>query len=158
MKHCIKLNINGIEYSVDVNSQDTLLYILRDRLHLTGTKKGCGEGECGACTVILSGEAVRSCLVLAVEADGKKIITIEGIEKEGKLSRVQKAFIESGAIQCGFCTPGFVMALEAVLRKRPNPTKEELLNALSGHLCRCTGYENIIKAVEKLTKQIADNR
>ncbi|MCD6412913.1 MAG: (2Fe-2S)-binding protein [Elusimicrobia bacterium] len=151
MKHEIKLFVNDIPYNITVNSQDTLLYALRDILHLTGTKKGCGEGECGACTVIMDGEAVRSCLILAVEADGKKIITIEGVSANGKLSRVQRAFVEAGAIQCGFCTPGFVMAIEAALRKKKTK-KEELIKAVSGHLCRCTGYENIIKAIDKIVR------
>jgi len=150
MKHSIFLTVNGRKYMVEVESDETLLSLLRDKLYLTGTKCGCSEGECGACTAIVDGIAVRTCLVLAVEVDGSEIITIEGIAKDGELSRVQRAFIESGAIQCGFCTPGFVVALEAALRQNPEASKEELLEALGGHLCRCTGYESIIKAVEKV--------
>ncbi len=157
MKHEIELKVNGVPYELTVNSQDTLLYALRDILHLTGTKKGCGEGECGACTVMLDGKAVRSCLVLAVEAEGKEITTIEGIAPDGKLSDVQKAFVDSGAIQCGFCTPGFVIAIEAAKREGKT-SQEELINALGGHLCRCTGYESILKAVRKISKSSGNKR
>ncbi|MCD6423799.1 MAG: (2Fe-2S)-binding protein [Elusimicrobia bacterium] len=152
MKHKINLNVNGEKHSIEVESHHTLLYAIREILHLTGTKKGCGEGECGACTVIMDGVPVRSCLVLAVEADGKDITTIEGIAKDGKLTKVQEAFIEAGAIQCGFCTPGFIVAIEALLKKKKNPKRSEIIEALGGHLCRCTGYEAILKAIEKISK------
>jgi len=152
MKHKITLNVNGEKHSIEVESHHTLLYAIREILHLTGTKKGCGEGECGACTVIMDGVPVRSCLVLAVEADGKNITTIEGIAKDGKLSKVQKTFIDAGAIQCGFCTPGFVIAIEALLKRKKKPKRSEIIEALGGHLCRCTGYEAILEAVKKISK------
>ncbi len=156
MKHRITLFVNKALYSLTVRSQDTLLYVLRDILHLTGTKKGCGNGECGACTVIMDGRAVRSCLILAVEASGSEIITIEGVSHGKELTMVQRAFIQSGAVQCGYCTPGFIMALEALFRTNPSASEEEIENALSGHLCRCTGYEAIREAsllVKKLIKE-----
>lgn len=123
MKHEITLTVNGLRRTRWVDSADTLLRVLREVLFLTGTKKGCGEGECGSCTVIMNGATVRSCLVLAVEADGAEIITVEGVAGDGKLSEVQQAFVEADAVQCGFCSPGFVMALEGGLRKNPNATR-----------------------------------
>lgn len=148
MEHLIKLKINGYPVEKRVKSQTTLLDFLRNDMELTGTKEGCGVGECGACTVIMNGQAVRSCLVLAVEADASEITTIEGIAKEGELSTIQKAFIEKGAIQCGFCTPGFVMAGENLVARKPAPTREDIIEAFSGHLCRCTGYVQIMEAME----------
>lgn len=125
----------------------TLLELIRDRLHLTGTKEGCGIGECGACTVLLDGKPVTSCLVLAVEADGAAVETIEGEAKNGELSLLQKAFVETGAVQCGFCTPGMIMSARGLLRRNPNPTDAEIVEAMAGNLCRCTGYEAILRAV-----------
>ncbi len=125
----------------------TLLELIRDRLHLTGTKEGCGIGECGACTVLLDGKPVTSCLVLAVEADGAAVETVEGEATNGELSRLQKAFVETGAVQCGFCTPGMIMSARGLLRRSPSPTNEEIVEAMAGNLCRCTGYEAILRAV-----------
>jgi carbon-monoxide dehydrogenase small subunit len=122
--------------------------MLRNELGLTGTKEGCGAGECGACTVILNGEAVNSCLVLAAEADGGEVQTIEGEAKDGELSILQKAFIDHNGFQCGFCTPGMIMSARALLNKNPNPSRDEIIEALEGNLCRCTGYRDIIKSVE----------
>lgn len=149
MEHKISLKVNGRSFEKYVKSQQTLLDFLRDQLELTGVKEGCGVGECGACTVIMNGMAVRSCLVLAVEADNSDITTIEGLTKEGSLSRVQQSFIDHGAVQCGFCAPGFVMAGENLLTRKPEPSKEDIIEAFSGHLCRCTGYVQIMEAMKE---------
>lgn len=147
-----KLNItfilNGEEVSMEVGPETTLLTLLREELFLTGTKEGCGSGECGACTVLMDGIAVNSCLVLAPQVNGTEIITIEALEHDGKLDRLQQSFIDNHAVQCGFCTPGMLMSAKALLLKNPHPTEDEIRIALSGNLCRCTGYQNIIKAVE----------
>jgi 4-hydroxybenzoyl-CoA reductase subunit alpha len=148
VKHIINITVNGDNHEVAVRSGTTLLDLLRDELHLTGTKKGCELGDCGTCTVILDGKAVNSCILLALDADGKKIETIEGLAIGGKLHPIQQAFVEKGAIQCGFCTPGMIMRTKAILDENPDPTAEEIKNALSGNLCRCTGYTKIIEAVE----------
>ncbi|MCL5036235.1 MAG: (2Fe-2S)-binding protein [Chloroflexi bacterium] len=145
-KH-IEFTINGEDRSADVPPHITLLRFIRESMGLTGTKEGCGNGECGACTVIMDGEPVRSCLVLAAEINGKEILTIEGLAKDGKLHPIQQAFIDAGAVQCGFCTPGFIMAVYAFLLRHPEPSKEQAAEALKGHLCRCTGYESIFNAV-----------
>lgn len=149
MKKQIKLNVNGLEYSVLVEPHWTLLDVLRDEIGLMGTKKGCDKGECGACTVIMDGEAVLSCLVLAIQCQGKDVLTIEGLAQNGELDPLQDAFVKHGAIQCGFCTPGMIMASRALLNKTPHPSEEETQRALSGNLCRCTGYTKIIAAVQK---------
>ena len=149
MKKPIQLHVNGRVYDVLVKPHWTLLHVLREEIGLTGTKEGCGKGECGACTVIVDNEAVLSCLILAVQAQGKHILTIEGLTTEGKLDPIQDAFVKYGAIQCGFCTPGMIMTSKAFLNKNPRPTEEEIKKALSGNLCRCTGYVKIIEAVEK---------
>lgn len=147
-----KLNItfilNGEEVSMAVDPEMTLLTLLREELFLTGAKEGCGSGECGACTVLMDGIAVNSCLVLAPQINGTEIITIEALEHDGKLDRLQQSFIDNHAVQCGFCTPGMLMSAKALLLKNPHPTEDEIRIALSGNLCRCTGYQNIIKAVE----------
>jgi carbon-monoxide dehydrogenase small subunit len=143
----IHIRVNGINYALEVEAQDTLLTILRDKLDFTGPKECCGVGECGACTVLIDGKAVNSCLVLAVEMDGHDIVTVEGLGEPGKLSTLQEAFIEAGAIQCGFCTPGMIMAAQYLLNNNPHPTEEDVRTALSGNLCRCTGYSRIITAV-----------
>ena len=148
MKHLIKINVNGNDHELAVRPGTTLLDLLRDELNLTGTKKGCELGDCGACTVILDSKPVNSCIVLALEADGKNVITIEGLTKGEKLHPIQQAFIEKGAIQCGYCTPGMIMRTKALLDENPNPTEDEIKKALSGNLCRCTGYTKIIEAVE----------
>ncbi|MBA7472877.1 MAG: 2Fe-2S iron-sulfur cluster binding domain-containing protein [Spirochaeta sp.] len=144
----ITLKINGSEYRENVPANMTLLHFLKERLLLTGTKEGCSIGECGACTVIMNGKTVTSCLVLAAEADGAEISTIEGEAKDGRLSALQKAFIEYSAIQCGFCTPGMIMSARELLSRNPHPSRQEITEAIAGNLCRCTGYEPIIDAVE----------
>lgn len=147
MKKQISLRVNGLDYDVMVKPHHTLLDALRDELGLMGTKKGCDKGECGACTVMMDGEAVLSCLILAVQAQGKEILTIEGLAQEGVLDPVQENFVKYGAIQCGYCTPGMIMTARALLNKIPSPSDEEIKQGLSGNLCRCTGYVKIIEAV-----------
>jgi carbon-monoxide dehydrogenase small subunit len=149
MKKQTKLTVNGVEYDVLIKSHWTLLDVLRDEIGLMGTKKGCDRGECGACTVVLNGTAILSCLVLAIQCQGKEILTIEGLVQDGKLDPLQDAFVKHGAIQCGFCTPGMIMASRALLNKTPHPTEEEIKRGLSGNLCRCTGYKKIITAVQR---------
>lgn len=144
----IKFCLNDREVQIEADPGITLLELLREHLHLTGTKKSCGIGECGACTVIVDGEPVNSCLFLAGQAQGKTIYTVEGLAEDGELSRLQKAFLEQHAVQCGFCTPGMLMSAKALLLRNPHPTEEEIRRALSGNLCRCTGYSSIIRAVE----------
>jgi carbon-monoxide dehydrogenase small subunit len=147
MKQGIRLTVNGGEYALEVEPKRRLLDVLRNDLFLTGTKEGCGRGECGACTVILDGKAVNSCLTLAVEADGGRILTIEGLQNGEKLHPLQEAFIEHGAIQCGYCTPGMILSAKALLDEDPNPTEEGVRTAMAGNLCRCTGYVKIVEAV-----------
>ncbi len=147
MKH-IRLTINGQVYERDVAEHKTLLHFLRDDLGLTGTKEGCGAGECGACTIILNGEAVNSCLVLAAEADGADLETIEGVAREGILSDLQQSFHDHHAVQCGFCTPGMIMSATDLLRRIPHPTREQIIDGIEGNFCRCTGYEQIIEAID----------
>jgi len=143
----INLTVNNRPYRLSVLSHRTLLDVIREDLGLTGTKEGCGLGECGACTVLLDGQAVNSCLVLAAEADGKKITTIEGLADGDKLHPIQQAFVDHGGLQCGFCTPGMIMSAKALLDKNPTPTEEEIKQAISGNLCRCTGYTKIIESI-----------
>ena len=150
--HKITLTVNGSIEMVDVPSNMTLLQMLRDRLVLTGTKNGCAAGECGACTVIMNGEPVNSCMVLAVECDGAQITTVEGLAHDGQLDPVQQAIIEQGGVQCGFCTPGILISARALLDRNPHPSEFEIRDALVGNLCRCTGYLRIIDSV----KQAAD--
>ena len=147
MKQIMVLNVNDEFYEVAVEPHRTLLEVLRDTLGLTGTKKGCDEGECGACTVLIDGEAVLSCLLLAVEAQGKRITTIEGLAKDGQLHPLQQAFIDHGAIQCGFCTPGVILSAKALLDRNPKPTEAEVRAAIAGNLCRCTGYVKSVEAI-----------
>jgi len=144
----IHVKVNGREYEVHVPAHMTLLQMLKEKLVLTGAKEGCGMGECGACTVLLNGLAVNACLVLAVSADGAEIKTIEGEAGEDGLSPLQEAFIGHGALQCGFCTPGMIMSARELLDRNPTPTRDEIVEAISGNLCRCTGYAPIIEAVE----------
>ncbi len=144
----IKLTVNGKIQEVEVQPRDTLLDVIREELGLTGTKEGCGLGECGACTVIMNGKTVNSCLVLAIEADGKEIITIEGLSQGEKLHPVQQAFVDEGGLQCGFCTPGMVISAKALLDENPDPTDEEIRRGISGNFCRCTGYTKIIKSIK----------
>jgi len=152
VKHKIRFKINGENITLEIKSNELLLDLLRNRLGLKGTKKGCGTGECGACTVLVNGEPVNSCILLAIKVDGKEITTIEDIKKEGSLSKLQKAFIKYGALQCGFCGPGMLMSAKALLDRNPNPSKEEIKDALSGNLCRCTGYAKIIEAIQNVNK------
>ena len=147
MKRKIVLTVNGEVYEVEVEPWWTLLEVLREKLFLTGAKRGCGQGDCGSCTVLLDGQARLACLTLAVAAQGKEILTIEGLAKGEELHPVQRAFVEHGAVQCGFCTPGMVMAAKALLDRNPTPTEEDVREGLSGNLCRCTGYTKIIEAV-----------
>lgn len=145
----MKLNINGHDYDIPSEFQNsTLLSVLRNHLRLTGTKRGCGTNDCGACKVIIDGKAVNSCVTLAKNLEGKKIETIEGLEKCGHLHPIQQAFIDAGAVQCGFCTPGMIMCAKALLDQNPNPTEEEIRLALDNNLCRCTGYEKIVAAIQ----------
>lgn len=147
MKRRIKLTINGELHDLEVENRRTLLQVIREDLHLTGTKKICDTGECGSCTVVMDGLAVISCLVLAVDADGKSIQTIEGMAQDGKLHPLQEEFVNKGAIQCGFCTPGMVMTAKAFLERNPTPTEKEVRTAISGNFCRCTGYVRIVDAI-----------
>lgn len=146
-KRLIQLSVNGDEYDVVIRPNQTLLEVLRENLELTGAKEGCGEGACGTCTVLLEGKPVRSCLTLAVEAQGKQIGTVEGLASDGELHPVQKAFIEHGAIQCGFCTPAMILTTKAFLEENPNPSEGEARRAISGLVCRCTGYAKIVAAM-----------
>ncbi len=148
MKQLIKINVNGTDHEVAVKPNHTLLDLLREQLNLTGTKRGCELGDCGACTVLLDGKPVNSCLLLAVEAEGKSITTIEGIAHGEELHPIQKAFVEKGAIQCGYCTPGMILRTKSFLDENSDPDLEEIKEALSGNLCRCTGYSKIFEAVE----------
>jgi len=152
LKTQVGLKVNGFEYDLLIEPHWTLLDVLRDAIGLTGTKEGCGKGECGACTVIMDGEAVLSCLVLAIQAQGKNILTIEGLAQEGRLDSLQDAFVKYGAIQCGYCSPGMIMTSKALLSKNPHPTEDEIKTALSGNLCRCTGYVKIIEAVRNASR------
>jgi aerobic carbon-monoxide dehydrogenase small subunit len=147
-KQVVSVTVNGEAYEVFIDSRTTLLQLLREHLGLTGTKEGCSEGECGACSVILNGRLVDSCLIFAAEANGGQVQTIEGLAVNGELHPVQKAFIDCGGVQCGFCTPGMIMASKALLESVPNPTEGQIRQALGGNLCRCTGYAKIIDAVQ----------
>jgi carbon-monoxide dehydrogenase small subunit len=153
--HTITVTINGALEQLDVPSNMTLLQMLREKLALTGTKNGCEAGECGACTVLVAGEPVNSCLMLALEADGQEILTVEGLAPEGRLDPLQQAFVEHNAVQCGFCTPGMLLSAHALLRRNPHPTEAEIQQALVGNLCRCTGYVRIIQAVRTAAAKIA---
>ena len=146
-KMLVTFQVNGDKREVYVQPGDTLLDVIREELSLTGSKKGCGTGECGACTVIMNGKAVPSCLVLVASVEGANIVTIEGLSKNGRLHPLQNAFIDHIATQCGFCTPGFILSAKAYLDENPNPTREEVEEALLGNLCRCTGYKKIVDAV-----------
>ena len=149
----ISITVNKQKYTREVPDNKTLLHFLREDLGLTGTKEGCGAGECGSCTVILDGKAVSSCLVLAAEADGSSVETIEGEAEGGRLSPLQEAFHRNHAVQCGFCTPGMIMTVKDLLRRNPKPTREEIMDGIEGNFCRCTGYEQIIEAVLDATGQ-----
>lgn len=148
MEYRVKFYVNDAPVELTVPANRTLLSVLRDDLALTGTKEGCGAGECGACTVIMDGLAVNACLILAPELNGKHIETVEGLAKGDQLSPLQESFVEHMALQCGFCTPGMLMSAESLLRENPHPTREEIATAMSGNLCRCTGYKKIVEAIE----------
>ena len=154
-KLTIELTINGKKRKVETTTSTRLLDLIRDDLHLTGTKEGCGKGECGACTVIMNGELVASCLILALQADGAVITTIEGIGSGGHLDPIQKAFVETGAVQCGFCTPGMILAAKKLLEENPYPTEEEIKRGISGNLCRCTGYQKIFDAIKLAANRLS---
>ena len=147
MKRLMRFNINGEIYEDEIDVRRTLLELLREHFGLTGTKRGCNEGECGACTVLLDGKPVTACFVLAIEAEGKRIETVEGLEKNGELHPLQKAFMEHGAFQCGFCTPGMLMAAKGLLMENPKPSEEEIRKSIAGNLCRCTGYNKYVEAI-----------
>ncbi|QUH19761.1 (2Fe-2S)-binding protein [Alkaliphilus sp. B6464] len=148
----IALNVNGIDHIIKIDGEDRLIDVLREGLKLTGTKEGCGEGECGACTVIMDGVTVNSCMVMAFQADGKEIITIEGLGTDEEIDPIQQAFLEEGAVQCGFCIPGMVLSAKVVLDNNPSPSREEIRESISGNLCRCTGYNKIVDAIERAGK------
>lgn len=152
-KVTINFTVNGDRETREAIVGQTLLKFIREELHLTGTKEGCEIGECGACTVLLDGKPVNSCLVLAVELDGKQLITIEGVSKNGELDKLQQAFIDKFAFQCGYCTPGMIMASKALLDRNPNPTDEDINEALSGNLCRCGAYQEIREAIKASAKK-----
>lgn len=149
----VNFKVNGKNVTVEVKPNERLLDTLRERLKLTGVKEGCGIGECGACTIILNGDAVSSCLILTGQVEGCEILTIEGLETDGKLNDLQEAFIDHQAVQCGFCTPGMIMSAQALINKKPHPTREEIKTALDGNICRCTGYQQIVDAVESVSKK-----
>lgn len=146
----VKLNVNGSDVELVVTDNETILDVVRGRLGLTGTKEGCGTGECGACTILVNGEAVLACLSLAVDMEGKRVVTIEGLAEGGQMTDLQKAFIDHGAVQCGFCSPGMILSATALLARNPAPSRKEIQKALEGNLCRCTGYNKIVAAVEKV--------
>ena len=151
----ISFRVNGDEVEILVKPWQTLLEVLREELRLTGTKEGCGNGNCGACTVHIDGKSVDSCLTLGVEADGHDILTIEGLDQAGRLHSIQQAFIDHDALQCGFCTPGFIMSTKALLEAHPHPTEQEIRIGIAGNLCRCTGYDKIVKAISALAEKEA---
>jgi carbon-monoxide dehydrogenase small subunit len=153
MKSVVRCEINGEEHEALADGRDTLLELLRDRVGLTGTKEGCGNGNCGTCTVLLDGQPVNACLVMAMEANGARIVTIEGIGSGGRLHPVQRALLEHGGTQCGFCTPGIVISAKALLDRHPDPGEHDIRSAIAGNLCRCTGYDKIVEAVQAAARQ-----
>ena len=155
MKHQISVTVNGTAHQAEVESRLLLVHLIRENLRLTGTHIGCDTSHCGVCTVLLDGEPVKSCSVLAVQADGRKVSTVEGLESGGKLHPIQEAFTEKHALQCGYCTPGMLMTCSALLERNRNPSEQEIRQAISGNLCRCTGYLNIVKAVQHAAEKIS---
>ena len=149
----IRFNINGENKELDIPAGMTALELIRDRLELKGTKEGCGIGECGACTIIVDGRAVNACLIFAAQLDGREISTVESLDQTGQLHPIQEAFAEQHAVQCGFCTPGLLMSTRALLAEQSNPDRSEIVKAISGNLCRCTGYQSIVAAIENAAKQ-----
>jgi len=162
MQRIIHLNINDENYEVIVRPRESLLDVLRNKLNLTGTKQGCNEGDCGACTVIMDGRTVNACLVLAVEAEGRKVLTVEGLARGPELHPLQEAFIRHGGFQCGFCTPGMLMSAKALLDENPDPSDEQIRRGISGNLCRCTGYAKIVESIREAARamrgETADER
>ena len=155
MKKTISLKVNGTSYALDVDTKDLLLDVIRENLGLTGTKRGCENGECGACTALIDGKAENSCLVLAVTADGKDILTVEGLSEGLVLHPLQQAFVDNAAVQCGFCAPGMLLSAKALLDGNPNPSEHEIREAIAGNLCRCSGYVKIVKAVQQAAAVLA---
>ena len=156
MKHDIELKVNGDVFKIQVDARRTLLEVIREQLGLTGTKEMCDKGDCGGCTVILDGKPVLSCMMLAVEANGKEILTVEGLATAGHtMHPIQKAFVDYGAIQCGYCTPGFIMSAKALLDRIKDPTVDDIKISISNHVCRCTGYVQIVEAIQAAAKQLA---
>ncbi len=155
MKRVIQFKLNGEDVEAYVQDNITMVDFLRKQMHLTGTKRGCEEGECGACTILLDGGAVASCLMLAVEADGHEITTIEGLQKDGVLHPLQREFVDKWALQCGFCTPGMIMSALSLLKENPHPTEQEIRDGIAGNLCRCTGYSKIVEAIDAAAKIMA---
>ncbi len=153
----VRLTVNGVAYEATVEPRMTLVDMLRHELGLTGTHVGCEHGVCGACTVLMDGRAVRSCIMLAVQADGADFMTVEGLAHDGELHPIQQAFIEERGLQCGFCTPGFLMSIHELLQETPDPTEEEIKDALGGAICRCTGYESILKSVRSAAKKLQES-
>jgi carbon-monoxide dehydrogenase small subunit len=154
----IRFTVNSKVYEIAVRPSQTLLDVIREDLGLTGTKEGCGLGECGACTVIMNGKTVNSCLVLAAEADGKEITTIEGLADGDKLHPVQQAFLDEGGLQCGFCTPGMIMSAKALLDENPDPSEDEIRHGIAGNLCRCTGYTKIFQSIKTASRMIGEKK
>ena len=148
----VNLTVNEKNYELEVAPDERLLDTLREQLRLTGVKEGCSVGECGACTVLLDGKAVHSCMILTAQVDGSEVMTVEGLEKDGELDPLQQSFIDHQAVQCGFCTPGMLMSAKSLLNENPDPDREDIKTAIEGNLCRCTGYEQIIEAVEAVTQ------
>ena len=158
MKQEIELKVNGEIFRVRVETHRTLLEVLRETLGLTGTKEMCNKGDCGACTVIIDGKPMLSCLILAIEAEGKEILTIEGLAKAYELHPIQKAFVDYGAVQCGYCSPGFIMSAKALLGRNPHPTEEEIKEGISNNICRCTGYVKIVEAIQAAAEIMGGKR
>jgi carbon-monoxide dehydrogenase small subunit len=154
-RYLIVLTVNGDKHTLVVKANAMLSNVLRTDLKLTGTKKGCELGDCGSCTVLLDGQPVNSCITLALEADGREIITVEGVAEHGELDKIQESFLDHSAVQCGYCTPGMVLSAKALLTKNPHPTETEIREAIAGNLCRCTGYVNIVKAIQAVAGQEA---
>ena len=154
----IECTINGKMVSLEVEAGETALKVIRDRLLLKGTKEGCGIGECGACTIVVDGKSVNACLMLAAQLHGREILTVEGLEEHGDLNPIQHSFVDHHAVQCGFCTPGFLMSSYALLKENPHPDRREIIDAISGNLCRCTGYQQIVNSVEDAAKRLCKEK
>ena len=155
MRKNISLKVNGQQYSLEVDAKDLLLHVIRERIGLTGTKEGCGTGECGACTVLIDGIPINSCLYLAVKAEGKEVLTIEGLGAAANLHPLQQAFIDNAAVQCGYCAPGMLLSAKALLDKNPDPSEREIREGIAGNICRCTGYVKVVKAIQQASTVMA---